>query len=472
MATTGRTAGLAVGMIVAALLVPAGAGAAVSAPTTTIDEYGGSAACSLREAVEAVNTQADVSGCLYTAGADVIVLESGFTYVLTTSGDDATNVNGDLDILRDVEITTSGDVPATIDAAFGDGPAAGDRIFDVGPTGVVEDFDVVNLVLTGGFTGSDDSVLDNWGGAIRVAADTEEVVIRDTRITDNEGTERGGAIYVGGGEVDIENSTIDHNRTTVTSAGNGNGGGIYLDGGDLTITNSTIAHNEAANDGGGIYDVGAESSLRMFNVTIAENTADADTGGPTAGDGGGLWSPVPPLVPPTRLPAAYNTLIADNRDLSGDAPSDCVASLLGTFVLVESGPSCGTEQGIPAGNIVGKDPLLGPLAVNAPGATPTMGLHWGSPALDAGHDPICPDTDQRGVDRLDRCDIGAFEGALPRSPVAYVPNLLLPPLAPRCKALKPACGCKRKKKVKKKGKKKAAFAKKKKQRCGKKKRKR
>ncbi|MFW5741597.1 MAG: choice-of-anchor Q domain-containing protein, partial [Myxococcota bacterium] len=52
------------------------------------------------------------------------------------------------------------------------------------------------------------------------------------------------------------------------------------------------------------------------------------------------------------------------------------------------------------------DPLLQPLADNG-GVSQTFALAQGSPAIDLGSD--CPDVDQRGVERSEPCDSGAFE---------------------------------------------------------------
>ena len=71
------------------------------------------------------------------------------------------------------------------------------------------------------------------------------------------------------------------------------------------------------------------------------------------------------------------------------------------------------------GNIVGVDPLLGPLADNG-GPTQTMALLAGSPAIDKGDNTLVPidpstglpvTTDQRGFTRVvnGSVDIGAFE---------------------------------------------------------------
>ena len=64
------------------------------------------------------------------------------------------------------------------------------------------------------------------------------------------------------------------------------------------------------------------------------------------------------------------------------------------------------------GDLIGVNPLLGPLQFNG-GPTETQALLEGSPAIEAGENAGCPATDQRGVARPQppggRCDIGAFE---------------------------------------------------------------
>ena len=57
------------------------------------------------------------------------------------------------------------------------------------------------------------------------------------------------------------------------------------------------------------------------------------------------------------------------------------------------------------------DPLLGALALNAPGRTPTMAIDATSPAFNTGNPHVAPTDDQRGVSRprFGAADIGAYE---------------------------------------------------------------
>src|SRR5262245_2125441 len=79
--------------------------------TTTADQFGTGPECSLREAIQAANTDAAFGGCPSGGGSDTITLAAG-VYELTISGrlEDVT-ATGDLDLMGNV--TISGAVAAT-----------------------------------------------------------------------------------------------------------------------------------------------------------------------------------------------------------------------------------------------------------------------------------------------------------------------------------------------------------------------
>src|SRR5215203_6157766 len=64
---------------------------------TTADEFGTGGGCSLREAIQAANTDAAFGGCAAGAGTDQINLPAG-TYVLSLTGIEDANHSGDLDV--------------------------------------------------------------------------------------------------------------------------------------------------------------------------------------------------------------------------------------------------------------------------------------------------------------------------------------------------------------------------------------
>ena len=238
------------------------------------------------------------------------------------------------------------------------------------------------------------------------------------------GGNAGGAGLEAGGPLTLTASTLSGNRATGASASTGpgsSGGGGFGGGIDLsfptTIVNTTITGNlvsagagERAS-GGGIYDsqVG-DSLLTLASVTIAGNSVTAASGAMALG--GNLSHAVASPI------SARDTIIAGGSASGGDANCDGKIASDGGHNLESTTPSqCGLSAD--AGDVIGSDPLLAPLASNG-GPTQTRALGVGSPAIGAGGQCTDPDsggqplkTDQRGDPRANPCDIGAFEGQPP-----------------------------------------------------------
>ena len=184
-----------------------------------------------------------------------------------------------------------------------------------------------------------------------------------------------------------------------------------------TIVNTTITGNLVSAgagqraSGGGIYDsqVG-DSLLTLASVTIADNSVTAASGAMALG--GNLSHAVASPI------SARDTIIGEGTASSGDANCDGKIASDGGHNLESTTPSqCGLSAD--AGDLIGADPLLGPLASNG-GLTQTRALGVGSSAIGAGGQCTDPDsggqplkTDQRGDPRANPCDIGAFEGQPP-----------------------------------------------------------
>jgi CSLREA domain-containing protein len=182
----------------------------------------------------------------------------------------------------------------------------------------------------------------------------------------------------------------------------GSGGAILLSAGTLTMTNSTIYDNGVGAGGsggspdgvaggpgvgGGILTTGGSAKLAF--VTAASNVVDLTNAGGTL--------------------EANGTLIA-----AASSGPNCSGTITeGNGYNLDSGTSCGFKLST---DLSGVEPKLGPLAANG-GATETMALLKGSPAIDKGGNSGtgCPSTDQRGYRRPDEsaddgaCDIGAYE---------------------------------------------------------------
>jgi CSLREA domain-containing protein len=341
-----------------ALLVSPAAPAAVIAPNTFNDENGSGAACSLREAILAANTDTAFGGCPAGGAADTIDLAAG-TYGLSiprgSTGND--RLDGDLYVASQLTITHTGVAPAVVDGG------GVDRVIHVYGAG---NLTAVGVTIRNGRTSMS-------GGGIR-----------------NEGN------------LDLSNATVSGNETTASY-----GGGIANSGtATMSLTNVTISGNRAEGDGGGI-DQGLGGLANLNNVTISGNTADTDG---DAGGGGGVLVAPGTILNPAGTFNFRNTVIAGNHDISppavGKAP-DCGGTLVSRgHNLIGDRTGCGFAPR--GGDKTNVNPRLGPLANNG-GSTFTYALRAGSPAINGGGAGAAP-TDQRGVRRR-APDIGAYEFA-------------------------------------------------------------
>ncbi|MEJ5223542.1 MAG: sortase [Anaerolineales bacterium] len=253
----------------------------------------------------------------------------------------------------------------------------------------------------------------NGGGAIASTGDffsPEVTVIRSTfRNNQTAGDFGNGGAINANGNLTVQASTFSGNQANGSiTFGYGNGGGISIINGDLLVENATFSANRANGDGGGVY-YRADSSATFNNVTVTANSADAGGGIYSTGDGTGNDAML------------NNSLLAGNSASTGPDCFGYMDSFAG-HNLIQTASGC-PLMGTTTGNILGQNPLLGPLANNG-GTTFTHALLAGSPAIDAG-DPgaSCMPTDQRGVARFDgnydsivRCDIGAYEYNTPFTP--------------------------------------------------------
>ena len=395
-----------VGLLLATL--PGSAGAATIYTDTTADELadpGPGTGCSLREAIQAANTDGAYGGCFAGGppgtdeGPDQIYLEPGAIYDRTLTGVEDLNATGDFDV-RDENLQIAG-FGATIQ---GDGTVVGDRVLHAvtGPMGFTVQLNT--LTIRNGVTAS-------VGGGLRV--DSGALLVGFSTVTGNHAGNFGGGI-----------------ESTATST-------------LLSVFNSTISDNTADADGGGI-DAGGPFA-QTGNVTITGNTADAENAG--GGNGGGVFK-----APGAGTFRIANTIVADNVDASmpGTQAPDCAGdggfggsgdAAFG-YNLIGSTANCGYTTPGP-GDILNMPAGLGPLQDNG-GGTFTHALLPGSPAIDAGNpagpagpSEYCGASDQRGVGRPQgpRCDIGAFE-LIPIETPAVVnppPTALTPPTPPAAK---------------------------------------
>ena len=190
------------------------------------------------------------------------------------------------------------------------------------------------------------------------------------------------AVFNEAGAVLITNSTFTGNTAAggaggiaqgqkSGTAGQGLGGGLFNHNGVITVTNSTFSLNTAAQGGRGIVNLGdGATAAAVINNTII---GQADTN------------------------------VTDLRNIMTNGGSATVA---GASNLIRNPPNPSSLTGT-----LTIDPQLGPLQNNG-GPTKTMALPAGSPAIDAATTAGAV-TDQRGLFRTGKVDIGAFEAVAP-----------------------------------------------------------
>jgi len=280
---------------------------------------------------------------------------------------------------------------------------------------------VYNSGATVTITGSqiNNGIVTANGGGIYNASGA--MSINNTSLAGNSAA-AGGAIYLVGGSVDVVDSTFGSSNTAANGAGILQAGGILtvtrslftsntastagsalsLTAGSATLTNLTLTGNQANGsgaDGGGAITVSGSASATLNSSTLSGNSA-------VNADRGGLWVSGGSL-------AVQNVLF--NASTCSGAFTDNGGSL-------DSGASC--DLAVERNNI---NFNLGPLSANG-GATMTLALLPGSPAIDAGS--CAESVDQRGIARPKDgnadgsavCDTGAYEFVSPT--ITFGPDAL------------------------------------------------
>ena len=395
-------------LALAALLALFAQGQPAHAATITVntnaDEFDTGSGCSLREAIQAANTNAAFGGCTAGSGADTIDLPAG-TYTLTIAGaGENANATGDLDITENLTINGSGATTTIVQACDSSGgPCTGiDRVIHVSGTSVISGLTIQN--------GSPppSPPTSAFGGGIFNQGST--LTLTNCTVSGNAVSNAfGGGIAQIGGAVNLTNCTVSNN------SGSAHGGGISNGSGSLILTNSTVSGNSIFNPSGEQTAGGILSSgtVTLTNSTVSGNSAPNNSSSSGIRNVGG-------------------TMTLKNTIVSNNTPNDCAGSITSAGHNLDSDGSCGLSVGL--GDIISTDPLLGPLADNG-GPTFTHALLANSPAIDAGNPATpgsggnaCEASDQRGVTRpLDGdgdgvaiCDIGAFEVDCPAATAAIL----------------------------------------------------
>jgi CSLREA domain-containing protein len=439
--------------------------------TTLEDELNGDGDCSLREALEAANTNTPVDAC---GSGDVLTDTVTFDLAgtITLTSELTVMAGGPLEIDGSEVITVSGGGTTGVWRVL---PGSELTIHNLaivnGYNNGLYNYDGDVYIISSTFSGNsgyDGGGIYNWGtltvtnstfsnnhadssggGILNMGA----LSITNSTFSGNSSSDWSGSIE-NWGTMTITNCVFSENRAkfgggidnlgTTSISGStfsdnigGLGGAILIEGGNLTISNSTFSNN-VANNGGAIDNYG---SLTIRNSTFFENHAYWWGGGVDnlsegevtitnstfsanhAGSGGGIYNEA-------ILTIANSTFSGNSAEYGGgivggailtntivaNSPwgGDCSGVFTDRGHNLDSDGTCGLD---PAnGSLPNTDPRLLPLQDNG-GPTPTHALQPESPAIDAGEDAQCPPADQRGMTRpadgdmdgIAACDMGAYE---------------------------------------------------------------
>jgi predicted outer membrane repeat protein len=358
---------------------------------TTTDEHSdglcGIADCTLIEALDASNANAN---------ANTITFASGVSGTIFTSFAPGRSIT------HPVTIIGPGARTLTIN---GKGAC---RIFNIqAGAGSVT---ISGLTLANAKAATSGAFPNGWGGAIFNSA---SLTLTDCTLSGNSASFHGGAILNNGSS--SGNATLTLSYCTLTGNSSTMSGGAVLNLGSasghatLNMTNCTLNQNSASQHGGAIYNDGTNAgnaALTLTNCTFNQNTSTLVAGGiyNDAFNQGQVSGTATLVLRNTIIRSGANganlvneqgTITSQGSNLSSDAAGGDAATGPGGFL----------NQ---AGDIRNTDPQLGTLQPNG-GPTDTVALLVGSPAINAGNDALAPSTDQRGQPRVGVSDIGAFE---------------------------------------------------------------
>ena len=268
---------ISIALAAAALGFPHAAQAATITVNTTADEFNTGPGCSLREAIQAANTDTAFGGCAAGAGADTITLASG-TYQITINPgpDENANAAGDFDIASSLTLQGAG-----AGSTFVDGRGL-DRVFDVAPNGGP----AITVAFSGLTLQNGKGLGTNFGAGGGMFINSNATVsISNSTLANNQSTTTVGGAIANRGTLTLNTVTLQNNTAlslggAVSSAASGGGGG-------LTVINSTFTGNRAESGGALYISTDAGTNASITGGTFTGNQAVATAGG-TSDDGGAI----------------------------------------------------------------------------------------------------------------------------------------------------------------------------------------
>ena len=240
---------------------------ALQAATITVNDFSDvdGSNCTLRQAIEAANTDTRIAGCLPGSGTDLIqfsnttpqtiILEQGALSIRSNL-----TLQGGSNSFNGVYISGTSNIPAADN-------------FDIGPNVVsIENMTIANArdsgvnIRDGAIVKvTNSTVSGNTESGITSFHYANDLTIERSTITANGNTASIGGGVFSRGIVEIIHSTISGNTASI-------GGGIYVDLGKTSVLNSTIVGNTASN-GGGVET--NEGSLEINDSIVSGNMAGA-----------------------------------------------------------------------------------------------------------------------------------------------------------------------------------------------------
>jgi hypothetical protein len=224
-------------------------------------------------------------------------------------------------------------------------------------------------------------------------------------------------INISGGDVTLINSSVLANTIANGLVSGIVGAGIHATGGTATLNNTTVSGNSAGLAVGAAIWLGGAPGMRLTlnNTTITNNVEGSLVGVGGIYHGGTIdlrpfgFSLV--VTPPTPVTMRHSIVAGNTGENCSE--DDLFFSSIGHNLSDDNNCTLNAFGDLPA-----TAAMLGPLADNG-GPTLTHLPLEGSPVIDAGDNPLCFETDQRGgqrpidgnvpADGMSDCDIGAVE---------------------------------------------------------------
>lgn len=272
--------------------------------TTADDTVAADGFVSLREAIQAANTNTAVNEAVAgEATGDTITFDALLTGATITLGgtelfiDEGLSIDGE-----DRGITIDGD-----DAS---------RVFNVFTNEFVS---LANLTVTKG------NAVGSSGGGVAIG-NGGSAELTGLTITQNSAVNHGGGLWIDGSAVEITNTAIQGNQSGLF------GGGIAARGdGNIAITSSRIRNNTAGTDGGGIH-----TRAHQDDLTITDSNIDSNFAVSSARTGGGL------KLGGNKVRIVGGTIVGNSAALRGGGIESNAADLLIQRTLIDGNSISGS----------------------------------------------------------------------------------------------------------------------------------